>query len=129
MNKGKILIVDDEKDILQIFAYALKEEGYELFTAENVKQAVEIAKQQRIDLVFTDLIMSRETGVEVCKEIKKINSNTEVVLFSGYEEQGVKYQVDFVEAGGREEWLRKPVSLDELKDTAKKILTEQEKKQ
>jgi YesN/AraC family two-component response regulator len=128
MGKAKILIVDDEKIILTAYAKELKMAGYEALRAMTGKEAIEIARKEKPDIVFTDLVMHEMNGVEVCKKIKEIRPETEVVLISGYPEEIQKFQMDFIDAGGREEWLRKPLGQDELPETAKKIMKEIEEK-
>jgi len=127
MAKPKILIVDDEKIVLKAYARELERVGYEVFRAMTGSEAIEIAKRERPDIVFTDLIMPKMNGVEICKTLKGICPDAEIVLISGYPEEVVRFQIAFVDAGGREEWLRKPLSIDELPDTAKLILKEKGK--
>lgn len=127
MGKAKILIVDDEKIVLIAYVKELKTAGYEVLRAMTGKEAIEIAGKEKLDIVFTDLVMPEMNGIEVCKKIKEINPETMVVLISGYPEEIQKYQMDFISAGGREEWLRKPLTHDELPETAEKILEEIEK--
>jgi len=124
MDKIKILIVDDEKIILKAYSRELERMGYEVYRAMNGQEAIEIAQREKPDIVFTDLIMPGMNGVEVCKKIKEMHPETEVVLVSGYPEEVVEHQMNFVGAGGREEWLRKPLGPDELPRTVKKILNE-----
>ena len=127
MAKPKILIVDDEKIVLKAYARELERVGYEVFRAMTGSEAIEIAKRESPDIVFTDLIMPEMNGVEICKALKGICPDAEIVLISGYPEDVVRFQIKFVDAGGREEWLRKPLSIDELPDTAKRILEEKGK--
>ena len=122
MSKIKVLIVDDEKIALKAYAKELRKSGYTVYKAETGNEGVEIARSEKPDIVFTDLIMPDINGVEVCKMIKAMDSKIEVVLISGHPEEAVKYQLDFVDAGGREEWLRKPLEPYELTETVKKYM-------
>ncbi len=124
MSKGKVLLVDDEKIILKAYARELESAGYEVFKAMRAQDAVEIVQKESPDIVYTDLVMPEINGVEICRSIKEIAPDVEVVLISGYPEETIKYQIDFITAGGREEWLRKPLESDELVNTTDKILGE-----
>ena len=114
MDKAVVLIVDDEKIILRAYAKELERIGYKVFTAINGQTAIEIAQKEKIDIVFTDLIMPEMSGIEVCKKIKEISPETEVVLMSGYFEKAAGSKTPFTLAGGREEWFTKPLKEGEL---------------
>ena len=122
LERGKILIVDDSRLALRGFVRELQEAGYDVYGAVTGKEAIDIAKTVKLDLVFTDLMMPEMNGAELCKEMKRITPDTEVVLVSGYPDQIEKFKEDFLEAGGKIEILRKPLGPDELKNTAAKIL-------
>ena len=68
----KILLVDDEPDILEFVGYNIKKEGYLLFTASNGKDAIEIAKKENPHLIILDIMMPGMDGIETCQEIRKI---------------------------------------------------------
>ena len=70
-SKGKkILIADDEPDILEILHYNLKQEGYEVYTAKDGDDALAKAKQLNPDLIILDIMMPKKTGVEVCSILR-----------------------------------------------------------
>jgi two-component system alkaline phosphatase synthesis response regulator PhoP len=71
MNKGKILVVDDEVYILHILDFSLNAEGYEVITAEDGEQAIEKAKQEEPDLVVLDVMMPKVDGYEACRKLKQ----------------------------------------------------------
>ena len=66
----KILLVDDEKDILEFLSYNLKKEGYNVFTANNGIDALKIARKVKPDLVVLDVMMPQMDGMQVCEEIR-----------------------------------------------------------
>ncbi len=84
MNKGKILIVDDENYILHILDFSLGAEGYEVITAEDGAEAVRKAKEDRPDLVVLDVMMPKMDGFEACRAIKRDPelAGTPVILLS-----------------------------------------------
>ncbi len=69
-NPRKILIADDEPDILEIVSYNLGKEGYEIYTAKDGNEAIERAKQLHPDLIILDIMMPKKTGVEVCQILR-----------------------------------------------------------
>ena len=71
-NKFKILLVDDEPDILEIISYNLKSNGFEVFTALNGVKAFKKAKSNLPDLIILDVMMPEMDGIETCEEIRKI---------------------------------------------------------
>jgi len=122
LEKGKILIVDDSRLALRGFVRELRDAGFDVYGAVSGNEALGIARAVKIDMVFTDLIMSGMNGVELCREIKKISSRIEVVLVSGYPDEIEKCKKDFLDNGGIIEILQKPLGPDKLKETAVKIL-------
>ena len=69
-NNYKILIVDDEEDILQFVSYNLKKEGFNVSTANNGRKALIIAEQELPDLIILDIMMPEMDGVEVCRQLR-----------------------------------------------------------
>ncbi len=69
-NPYKILVVDDEADILEFIDYNLKKEGYQVWLAQNGKDAIAIAKKNKPDLILLDVMMPVMDGIETCKQIK-----------------------------------------------------------
>lgn len=67
VSKQKILIVDDEPDILELIEYNLKKEGYQVFTARNGQEAVSEAKKVLPDLIVLDIMMPKMDGIEACR--------------------------------------------------------------
>ena len=71
-NTIKILLVDDEPDILEFMEYNLKKEGYLVLLANNGKEAVEIAKREKPHLIIMDIMMPLMDGIEACRQIREI---------------------------------------------------------
>ncbi len=69
-NNERILLVDDEEDILNFLSYNLRKEGFDVITASNGIEAVEMAKSQNPDLIVLDIMMPGKDGVMVCKELR-----------------------------------------------------------
>jgi two-component system, OmpR family, alkaline phosphatase synthesis response regulator PhoP len=71
MSKSKILLVDDEPDILELISYNLEKEGYEVHTASNGREALEVARKIIPDLILLDVMMPEMDGMEACREIRE----------------------------------------------------------
>ena len=78
----KILIVDDEKDILEFLSYNLKKEGFEILTANNGLEGLEMATKEVPDLIILDVMMPEMDGIEACEKIRETPSLEDtLVLF------------------------------------------------
>jgi two-component system alkaline phosphatase synthesis response regulator PhoP len=76
----KILLVDDEPDIVEFLGYNLKKEGYHILTANNGKDAVEIAKREVPHLIVLDVMMPDMDGIETCREIREQKGLQDVLI-------------------------------------------------
>lgn len=106
--KKKILVVDDEADILELLTYNLSKEGYDVRTAENGKKAIEIAKSFEPDLMVLDIMMPVMDGVETCRNIKenpKLKDTMVVFLTARAEEYTEVAAFDV----GADDFITKPI--------------------
>lgn len=87
--KQKILIVDDEPDILELIEYNLKKEGYQVFTARNGQEAVTEAKRSLPDLIVLDIMMPKMDGIEACRIMRTMPEfkNTFMVFLTARSEE------------------------------------------
>lgn len=79
-NDYKILLVDDEPDILEFLSYNLKREGYNVYTANNGKEAVVVAKKENPHLIILDVMMPDMDGIETCREIRELPGLKDVMI-------------------------------------------------
>src|ERR1019366_5511374 len=79
-SKYKILLVDDEPDILEFLSYNLKKEGYRVFTGSNGKEAIATAKVELSHLIILDVMMPDMDGIETCREIREIPGLKNVMI-------------------------------------------------
>ncbi|MCE3280336.1 MAG: DNA-binding response regulator [Bacteroidetes bacterium] len=79
-NDYKLLLVDDEPDILEFLSYNLKKEGYNVFTANNGKEAIVVAKKENPDLIILDVMMPDMDGIETCREIRALPGLKDVMI-------------------------------------------------
>lgn len=108
--KGKkILIADDEPDILEIVNYNLAREGYDVVTARDGDEAVAKAKTSRPDLIILDIMMPRKTGVEVCEILRAQPNfkNTLIIFLTALSDEGS--QIKGLETGA-DDYVSKPIS-------------------
>lgn len=87
--KQKILVVDDEADIVELIAYNLKREGYQVVTASNGQEAVTTAKKTLPDLIILDIMMPKMDGIEACRVLRSMPEfkNTFVVFLTARSEE------------------------------------------
>ncbi|MCZ2992016.1 response regulator, partial [Acinetobacter baumannii] len=74
MEKNSILIVDDDKDIIQFINVNLKQEGFKVFSAHNGEEALEIINNNSIQLAILDIMMPQMDGIELCRRIREKHS-------------------------------------------------------
>lgn len=111
-NSGKktILIVDDEKPIVDILMYNLKKEGYNLLEANDGETAVEIALRERPDLILLDIMLPKLDGLSVCRKVKN-SYNVPIIMLSAKGEELDK--ILGLELGA-DDYITKPFSVREL---------------
>ncbi len=119
--KKKILIVDDEPDILDILSYNLEKEGYDLMLANNGEKAISKANEFKPDLILLDIMMPKKDGIEVCRELRQKSkfSNTYIVFLTARGEEFS--EVAGFEAGG-DDYVVKPIRPRSLMSRIKNIL-------
>ncbi len=105
----KILIADDEPDILEIIQYNLQKEGYEVVTAKNGNEAIDLAKKFNPDLIILDIMMPGKNGIEVCNilRMQPAFNDTLIIFLSAINDEGT--EVKGLETGA-DDYLTKPVS-------------------
>jgi two-component system alkaline phosphatase synthesis response regulator PhoP len=78
----KILLVDDESDILQVISFRLEKAGYEVVLASNGEEALWMVEKESPDIVLLDVMMPGIDGFEVCKKIKQNDSNRKIIIYT-----------------------------------------------
>ena len=105
----KVLIADDEPDILEILKYNLSGEGYEVITAKDGDEALEKARRSKPDLIVLDVMMPRKTGVEVCQLLRAQPAfkETLIIFLTAMSDEGA--QIKGLETGA-DDYISKPIS-------------------
>jgi CheY-like chemotaxis protein len=107
----KLMIVDDEVSIRDLFLSAFSDAGYSVHLAENGEQALRILKQQEIDLIFLDLKLFGMNGIELCRQIKKDKPVSIIYAITGW--TGL-FEVEECREAGFDDYFTKPFQLDVL---------------
>ncbi|GAA3774471.1 response regulator transcription factor [Corallibacter vietnamensis] len=117
----KILLVDDEPDILEIVGYNLSAEGYQVSTAENGVEAVKKAKKEKPQLIILDVMMPEMDGIEACEQIRKIPDLKDTII-TFLTARGEDYsQVAGFDAGA-DDYITKPIKPKVLVSKVKALL-------
>ncbi len=116
---GIILVVDDEKSIRMTFREFLMGDGHEVDIATTADQAIPLLKARDFDVVITDIIMPRVSGLDLLKTISKINSKTKVIMMTG--EPNVETSTESLRFGAFD-YLFKPVSKEKILHTVSNAL-------
>jgi len=121
MANSRILLVDDERDILDILEYNLVKHGYEVFTAENGSDGLSKAIELKPDLIILDYMMPVMNGLQACMHIKEVPTlkNTTIAMLSARSESSIvrdafKY--------GADDYIAKPISPLLFVDKVKHLL-------
>jgi len=119
--QSKILLVDDEVDILEFISYNLEKEGYKVYTAQNGAEAIRIAEKTHPDLIILDVMMPEMDGIAACEEIRRIPSlqHTMIAFLTA---RGEDYsQIAGFEAGA-DDYITKPIRPKVLVSRVKALL-------
>ena len=119
----KILVVDDEEGILDVTEGYFQRKGYEVYTAGNGVEALEIINQVKISCIFTDINMPIMDGLELAEKVRHIESTLPVVVMTGY--PSLENSIQTLK-NGVVDYLIKPVNLEQMELTLKRILRERE---
>ncbi len=112
----KILVVDDEKNILKLYQAELEDEGYTVITANSGKEAVEVFEKENPDLVTLDILMPDMDGIQVLRHLKEKKPTIPVIMLTAYD-----YRDDF-SVWVSDAYVVKSSDLSNLKATIKQIL-------
>jgi two-component system, OmpR family, alkaline phosphatase synthesis response regulator PhoP len=118
MAKEKILVVDDERNIVELLKYNLEKEGYEVLSAYDGFEAVNLAKQDRPDLIILDIMLPGQGGLEVCRILRKETKIPIIMATAKGEEIDKILGLEL----GADDYVTKPFSPRELVARVKAVL-------
>ena len=117
----KILLVDDEPDILEIVGYNLAQEGYQIVTASNGKEAITKAQKELPELIIMDVMMAEMDGMEACENIRKIPElNNVIITFLTARSEDYSQVAGF--DAGADDYITKPIKPKVLVSKVKALL-------
>ena len=122
-NSIKILVVDDEEGILDVTEGYFQRLGYEVYTAGNGIEALEVLNGVAIGCVFTDINMPKMDGLKLAAELKEKDNTLPVVIMTGY--PSLENSIQTLQ-NGVVDYLIKPVNLEQMELTLKRILRERQ---
>jgi two-component system alkaline phosphatase synthesis response regulator PhoP len=107
-HNNKVLVVDDEEDILELLKYNLKKEGYDVKTAASGFKGLEIAREFIPDLIILDIMMPQQDGVETCRQMRLVPelANTTVIFLTARSEE---YSEVAAFDSGADDYITKPI--------------------
>lgn len=126
----KVLVVDDDPDVITFNVSVLEENGYEAVTAQNGEEGLKKIKEENPDLVILDVLMPKQSGIRLYRALKtdKTLENTHVIILSGIAKKTfLRSQKALTEFGGEEVpepeiYLEKPVEAEELAQAVKHVI-------
>jgi len=120
MSKGTVLVIEDNRDILDAVRLLLEQEGFEVITAEDCSKALDYLAQQSPDLILTDLMMPEMTGLELIHRLRRVSNfdRIPIIAMSAYNPTYLAAAV----GAGAETALHKPEDLDALIKTVNQVL-------
>jgi len=119
--KTKILIVDDEVDILDLLEYNIEKEGYETIRAHNGNEAIEVAQKERPDMILMDVMMPDLDGIEACRRIRNLPGMEKIFVVFLTARSEEYSEVAGFDAGG-DDYISKPIKPRILISRIKAIL-------
>ncbi len=123
--KEKILVVDDVTATLEVIQRNLTSEGYKVFTAQNVYDAIKFLEATPVELIITDVKMPKVSGIDLVKHVRDNYKDIEIIVITGY--PSIKGAIESVKAGA-EEYLPKPFTDKELFTAVQRALDKRNRK-
>lgn len=121
MKKKKVLIIDDEKQLCELFHTGLTKEGYEVLTALSGPEGIKKVLDSHPDIIFLDLKMPEMDGIETLGHIRNIDKDVVVIILTGYPSMDTALKAYYLNIY---DYMTKPFSLEAVKEAIKTALAE-----
>jgi DNA-binding response OmpR family regulator len=121
---ARILIIDDDEQVLDMLYESLTREGYDVLRASNGEQGLRLYRQEPVDLIITDIIMPEKEGIETIIELRKDFPDVKIIAMSGGGRIGTKDYLHLAKIFGVQRTFKKPVAREQLLDAIKALLKE-----
>ncbi len=109
--KGKILIVDDELSVRELFSGVFTDDGYDVIAAEDGNSALDILRRDNIDVIFLDLKLFGMNGIELCRQIRKTKPVSMIFAITGW---GPLFEIEECREAGFDDYFEKPLDMEML---------------
>lgn len=119
---ANILVIDDEEIVREKIKMILKDEGYNIFLAENGASGIDILKNNAIDLIILDIIMPKKGGIETLMDLQTSFKNIKIIIITGKVSNESDAFVNLVKNFGASKILNKPFQKQTLIDSVKELL-------
>lgn len=119
---ARILVIDDDEQILRTLRQVLELEGHEVVDASNGKEGIRLFEENRADLIITDIVMPEKEGIETIKELHEENPNLKIIAISGGGAVDPRVYLHLAENLGAMRTLVKPFSREELLNAVRGVL-------
>jgi DNA-binding response OmpR family regulator len=117
----RVLLVDDDPEIIEAIRYALESRGYKIFIARDGNQGLALAESEDPDLVILDMMMPKRSGFLVLEKLRRTRQvPVRVIMITANE--GSRHKA-YAEMLGVDDYLRKPFAMDKLVESAHRLLT------
>jgi len=121
---GKILVVDDEEALVRLISYNLAKEGFDILSSFDGNEAWQMIKDEKPDLLVLDLMLPGKDGLEICRDLRKENSDIPIIMLTARDEEIDK--ILGLELGA-DDYMTKPFSVRELNARVKAVLRRKNK--
>lgn len=118
---ARILVLDDEEQMREAVRLALERDGHEVCEAADGATALSLFRDQRMDIVITDLVMPHKDGAEVIRDLRKLSASVKIVALSGRGGICIKANLDRALMTGADRALMKPCDFDELRRNIREL--------
>ena len=105
------MLIDDNKDFVEFLTFLLSHHGYDVYSAYSGPEGLAKLRNHPVDLVILDVMMPKMSGLEVCAEIRRVNSSLPVILLTAKDDLATRSAAI---ALGASEFIAKPVNIDDL---------------
>jgi DNA-binding NtrC family response regulator len=117
----RILVVDDEKSVRDLLVDYLLEYGYDVICTANGQEALKIYREQKVDMVLSDLHMAPMDGMELLDKVKAIDADAIFLMITGY--PSINSSIEAIKKGARD-YITKPFNIDEIRVKVERALLE-----
>ena len=119
---ARILVIDDDEQVLDMLYESLMLEGYDVLRASNGEEGLRLYREDPVDLIITDLIMPEKEGIETIIELRQDFPDVKIIAISGGGRVGTKDYLHMAKIFGVQRTFNKPVAREQLLDAIKELI-------